>query len=283
MVAILAGSEAKLCASLLQPNETLVMTISLIADEQSKILLQESSDQEFHRCFQFQAPHVESDEVQNFKVEVRGETFLSTEERKVMIKPYSPMTFVQTDKPIYNPGHTGCSSEQDWTVGQYFIQWHHSAAFSFCSFRVKMTTPVEKVTMVMGLSPNLSVPVLLGRDCPVFHGLWTNAEKHERGRQDRRSSQHRMGLALNLVAHDKLQTSSDETCHRIESQGEVGSSQADEDRRQEERELLRRIFAESTPEESWPGFGMETNDGDIDRPHPHPVRQLQQFPFPKTL
>uniref|UniRef100_A0A8C7CYV3 Alpha-2-macroglobulin n=1 Tax=Oncorhynchus kisutch TaxID=8019 RepID=A0A8C7CYV3_ONCKI len=104
---IQAGSEAKLCASLLQPNETLVMTISLLVDEQSKILLQESSDREFHRCFQFQAPQVESDQVQNFKVEVRGETFLSTEERKVMIKPYSPMTFIQTDKPIYNPGQTG--------------------------------------------------------------------------------------------------------------------------------------------------------------------------------
>uniref|UniRef100_A0A4W5Q5B1 Alpha-macroglobulin-like TED domain-containing protein n=1 Tax=Hucho hucho TaxID=62062 RepID=A0A4W5Q5B1_9TELE len=94
---IQAGSEAKLCASLLHPNETLVMTISLIANEQIKILLQESSDQEFHRCFQFQAPHVESDKVQKFKVE----------ERKVMIKPYSPMTFIQTDKPIYNPGQTG--------------------------------------------------------------------------------------------------------------------------------------------------------------------------------
>uniref|UniRef100_A0A4W5JHJ8 Alpha-2-macroglobulin-like n=1 Tax=Hucho hucho TaxID=62062 RepID=A0A4W5JHJ8_9TELE len=103
---IQAGSEAKLCASLLQPTETLVMTISLIADEQSKIILQESSDQEFHRCFLFQAPHVKSVKVQYFKVEVRGETFLSTEERKVMIKPYSPMTFVQTDKPIYNPGQT---------------------------------------------------------------------------------------------------------------------------------------------------------------------------------
>uniref|UniRef100_A0A8C7KSQ2 Alpha-2-macroglobulin-like n=1 Tax=Oncorhynchus kisutch TaxID=8019 RepID=A0A8C7KSQ2_ONCKI len=103
---IQAGSEAKLCASLLQPNETLVMTISLIANEQIKILLQESSDQEFHRCFQFQAPHVESEEVQHFKVKVQGETFQSTEERMVMIKPYKPMTFVQTDKPIYNPGHT---------------------------------------------------------------------------------------------------------------------------------------------------------------------------------
>lgn len=51
---IQAGSEAKLCASLLQPNETLVMTISLIADGQNKRLLHETSDQEFHRCFQFQ-------------------------------------------------------------------------------------------------------------------------------------------------------------------------------------------------------------------------------------
>ncbi|KAM9492937.1 alpha-2-macroglobulin-like [Salvelinus alpinus] len=103
---IQAGSEAKLCASLLQPNETLVMTVSLMADGQNKRLLHQSSDQEFHRCFQFQAPHVKSDKVQNFKVEVRGETFLSTEERRVMIKPYSPMTFIQTDKPIYNPGQT---------------------------------------------------------------------------------------------------------------------------------------------------------------------------------
>uniref|UniRef100_A0A8C8CY50 Alpha-2-macroglobulin-like n=1 Tax=Oncorhynchus tshawytscha TaxID=74940 RepID=A0A8C8CY50_ONCTS len=114
---IQAGSEAKLCASLLQPNETLVMTISLIANEQNKILLQESSDQEFHRCFQFQAPHVESDEVQHFKVKVQGETFLSTEEKKVMIKPYSPMTFVQTDKPIYNPGQTGrFTQDQNRTI-----------------------------------------------------------------------------------------------------------------------------------------------------------------------
>uniref|UniRef100_A0A8C8CX71 Alpha-2-macroglobulin-like n=1 Tax=Oncorhynchus tshawytscha TaxID=74940 RepID=A0A8C8CX71_ONCTS len=113
---IQAGSEAKLCASLLQPNETLVMTISLIANEQNKILLQESSDQEFHRCFQFQAPHVESEEVQHFKVKVQGETFQSTEERMVMIKPYKPMTFVQTDKPIYNPGHTG-----NFTQSQYSI------------------------------------------------------------------------------------------------------------------------------------------------------------------
>ncbi|CAB1344318.1 unnamed protein product, partial [Coregonus sp. 'balchen'] len=71
---IQAGSEAKLCASLLQPNETLVMTISLMADGQNKILLHKSSDQEFHRCFQFQAPHVKR-QIANFKVEFRGARF----------------------------------------------------------------------------------------------------------------------------------------------------------------------------------------------------------------
>lgn len=64
----------------------------------------------------FQAPHVENDEVQNFKVKVQGETFLSTEERKVMIKPYKPMTFVQTDKPIYNPGQTGNFTQSQFTI-----------------------------------------------------------------------------------------------------------------------------------------------------------------------
>uniref|UniRef100_A0A6Q2X6G0 Alpha-2-macroglobulin bait region domain-containing protein n=1 Tax=Esox lucius TaxID=8010 RepID=A0A6Q2X6G0_ESOLU len=99
-----AGLEARFCASLLQPKETLVMTISLIGDEQNSTLLRESSDQEFHRCFQFQAPELQVEKILMFKVEVRGETFVSTEERKVKITPYSPITFVQTDKPIYNPG-----------------------------------------------------------------------------------------------------------------------------------------------------------------------------------
>uniref|UniRef100_A0A6Q2WZP8 Alpha-2-macroglobulin bait region domain-containing protein n=1 Tax=Esox lucius TaxID=8010 RepID=A0A6Q2WZP8_ESOLU len=103
ILVIPAGLEARFCASLLQPKETLVMTISLIDDEQNSTLLRESSDQEFHRCFQFQVSPTLLCPSQ-INVEVRGETFVSTEERKVKIKPYSPITFVQTDKPIYNPG-----------------------------------------------------------------------------------------------------------------------------------------------------------------------------------
>lgn len=54
-----------------------------------------------------QAPLVQNNVVQELEVEVQGDTFHSKELKKVMIKVYKPMTFVQTDKPIYLPGQTG--------------------------------------------------------------------------------------------------------------------------------------------------------------------------------
>ncbi|ROK23402.1 Alpha-2-macroglobulin [Anabarilius grahami] len=101
-----SGSEAKLCASLLKPNESLVMNIHLVHGNQSTLLLQEKAEEEFHRCFNFKAPPVKAESVQKMKVELQGETFKMTEERKVMFKPYHLLTFIQTDKPIYIPGQT---------------------------------------------------------------------------------------------------------------------------------------------------------------------------------
>ncbi|XP_043115320.1 alpha-2-macroglobulin-like [Puntigrus tetrazona] len=101
-----SGSEAKLCASLLNPNESLVMNIYLVHDDQSTLLLQEEAEEEFHRCFNFKAPLVEAESVQKMKVELQGESFKMTEERKVMFRSYHPLTFIQTDKPIYIPGQT---------------------------------------------------------------------------------------------------------------------------------------------------------------------------------
>ncbi|KAI7790049.1 alpha-2-macroglobulin-1 [Triplophysa rosa] len=103
---IQSGSEAKLCASLLKPNESLIMNVYVVNDLENTLLLQEKTDQEFHRCFNFQAPLVVGDSVQKIKVEVKGESFQMTEERKVMFRHYNPLTFIQTDKPIYNPGQT---------------------------------------------------------------------------------------------------------------------------------------------------------------------------------
>ncbi|XP_071061255.1 alpha-2-macroglobulin [Pseudochaenichthys georgianus] len=101
-----AGAETKFCASLLQPNETLVMTVTLMSEETNTTLIQETSSEDFHICTQFTTPSVEDYMVQEFQVEVRGDTFYSKEVRKVMIISYQPTTFIQTDKPIYLPGQT---------------------------------------------------------------------------------------------------------------------------------------------------------------------------------
>ncbi|CAN9511029.1 unnamed protein product [Ophioblennius macclurei] len=100
-----AGAETTFCASLMQPNETLTMTVTLMSEEENAILFTHTSNEDFHICHQFTVPQ-KHDEVQNFKVEVRGNTFYSNEVRRVLIRSYHPITFVQTDKPIYLPGQT---------------------------------------------------------------------------------------------------------------------------------------------------------------------------------
>ncbi|XP_073690843.1 alpha-2-macroglobulin-like [Garra rufa] len=102
-----SGSGAKLCASLLKPNESLTMTISLLDDKNMATeLVQQRSQIEFHQCFSFKAPQADAESVQKLQVVVKGRSFKMTEERKVMFRPYLPLTFIQTDKPIYNPGQT---------------------------------------------------------------------------------------------------------------------------------------------------------------------------------
>ncbi|XP_038548732.1 alpha-2-macroglobulin-like isoform X4 [Micropterus salmoides] len=101
-----AGAETKLCASLLQPNETLVMTVTLMPQEQNTTLFKKTSSKKFHTCTQFKVPLVQNQVVKKLEVKVQGDNFYSRKVRKVMIKVYQPMTFVQTDKPIYLPGQT---------------------------------------------------------------------------------------------------------------------------------------------------------------------------------
>ncbi|KAL1246514.1 hypothetical protein QQF64_034648 [Cirrhinus molitorella] len=102
-----SGSDAKLCASLLKPNESLTMTVSLLDDKNATTqLVQQRSRMEFHQCFSFKAPQADAELVQKLQVVVKGRSFKMTEERKVMFRPYLPLTFIQTDKPIYNPGQT---------------------------------------------------------------------------------------------------------------------------------------------------------------------------------
>ncbi|XP_062377748.1 alpha-2-macroglobulin-like isoform X1 [Sardina pilchardus] len=100
-------SEAKLCASLLSPNETLLMSMYLANGDEKKLLHQEASDKDFHRCYQFQVPLVKEDSVQKIIVEVKGQTSHWTLESRLKFKPIPrPVAFIQTDKPIYSPGQT---------------------------------------------------------------------------------------------------------------------------------------------------------------------------------
>ncbi|XP_040901702.1 alpha-2-macroglobulin-like [Toxotes jaculatrix] len=101
-----AGAETKFCASLMQPNENLLMTVTLISQEGNTTLFQKASSEAFHTCVAFQVPIVQHEEVQRFQVEVQGDTFYSKDVRKVKIQFHPLMTFIQTDKPIYLPGQT---------------------------------------------------------------------------------------------------------------------------------------------------------------------------------
>ncbi|XP_054901641.1 alpha-2-macroglobulin-like [Poeciliopsis prolifica] len=102
-----SGAETKFCASLLQPTESLLMTVTLVSQHSNVTLLEKTSSTEFNECFQFQVPTVKIGNVQKFEVQVRGDTFSSKKARKVKIKAYkSSRIFIQTDKPIYLPGQT---------------------------------------------------------------------------------------------------------------------------------------------------------------------------------
>uniref|UniRef100_A0A669BT47 Uncharacterized protein n=1 Tax=Oreochromis niloticus TaxID=8128 RepID=A0A669BT47_ORENI len=77
-------TEAKFCATLRQPSGTLVMTVTLMSREKNTTLFTHTSNEAFQTCVQFKAPLVQK-EVQDFQVEVRGDTFYSKQVRKVMI------------------------------------------------------------------------------------------------------------------------------------------------------------------------------------------------------
>ncbi|XP_053177575.1 alpha-2-macroglobulin-like [Scomber japonicus] len=101
-----AGAETRFCVSLLQSTETVDMTVTLMSNVENTTLLKQSTDKDLHQCISFTSPTVQDTEVQTLEVEVRSNRYHSREVRKVMFKAYRPMTFIQTDKPIYLPGQT---------------------------------------------------------------------------------------------------------------------------------------------------------------------------------
>ncbi|KAM9733713.1 alpha-2-macroglobulin-like [Menidia menidia] len=101
-----AGGENKFCACLFEPDESLVMTVTLSSLWGNITLLERTSSKEFQECTQFQVPSMEIENMGRFEVKVQGSKFFSRESRGVMLRDNRPKSFVQTDKPIYLPGQT---------------------------------------------------------------------------------------------------------------------------------------------------------------------------------
>uniref|UniRef100_A0A8C1NNI5 Uncharacterized protein n=1 Tax=Cyprinus carpio TaxID=7962 RepID=A0A8C1NNI5_CYPCA len=146
-----SGSEAKLCASLLKPNESLVMNIYLVHGDQSTLLLQEKAEEEFHSCFNFQTPLVEAESVQTMKVELQGKNFKMTEERKVVFRRFNPLTFIQTDKPIYIPGQT--VNFRVVTMDKYFVPFDQKDSQNN---RIGQWTNISSTRWILQLSHELN-------------------------------------------------------------------------------------------------------------------------------
>ncbi|XP_053728850.1 alpha-2-macroglobulin-like [Synchiropus splendidus] len=101
-----AGATNRFCINLMQPNETLQMRVTLQSHEKNTTLFLDTTDIDYQKCVDFKAPVVADEAVKMLETVVQGKTFYSREVRKVKIKSYKPVTFIQTDKPLYLPGQT---------------------------------------------------------------------------------------------------------------------------------------------------------------------------------
>ncbi|XP_039619902.1 alpha-2-macroglobulin-like protein 1 [Polypterus senegalus] len=100
------GTVEKVCAHLLQPNETISFTIDLLMERENLTLLEEKiKEKDFYKCIEFQVP-MSNEFVGHIKVRLSGKSFEVENKKKVLITPIQSMTFIQTDKPIYKPGQT---------------------------------------------------------------------------------------------------------------------------------------------------------------------------------
>ncbi|XP_051788068.1 alpha-2-macroglobulin-like protein 1 isoform X4 [Erpetoichthys calabaricus] len=100
------GTMEKICAHLLQPNETISFTIHLLMEREYLTLLEEKiKEKDFYKCIEFRVP-MSNEFVGHIEVRLRGNSFEIKNKKKVLITPIQSMTFIQTDKPIYKPGQT---------------------------------------------------------------------------------------------------------------------------------------------------------------------------------
>ncbi|KAJ8280611.1 hypothetical protein GJAV_G00056880 [Gymnothorax javanicus] len=101
-----SGTTETLCAQLHQPKEPVTFTIVLEMKNANTTLLEEKVTEDFYRCIPFKVPVVSKERVGSVHVAVQGEKEDLHKISKILIRPRSFITLVQTDKPVYKPGQT---------------------------------------------------------------------------------------------------------------------------------------------------------------------------------
>uniref|UniRef100_A0A665VQL3 Alpha-2-macroglobulin bait region domain-containing protein n=1 Tax=Echeneis naucrates TaxID=173247 RepID=A0A665VQL3_ECHNA len=101
------GKQETLCAQIHGPTEPVSLVVSMEVNSASTVLLNESVQQDFYSCINFQVPLLRGNVVANIDVTVQGESAVMSKKTKVVIEPPAFIHIIQTDKPIYKPGQTG--------------------------------------------------------------------------------------------------------------------------------------------------------------------------------
>ncbi|XP_035289157.1 alpha-2-macroglobulin-like [Anguilla anguilla] len=100
------GSTETICAHIVLRKGPLSFMLTLEIGASSTTLLEELVTAEFHRCVKFQVPPVNTETVATIQASIKGEETSLSKKTKILIKPSSSLTIIQTDKPIYKPGQT---------------------------------------------------------------------------------------------------------------------------------------------------------------------------------
>ncbi|KAJ8267033.1 hypothetical protein GJAV_G00137540, partial [Gymnothorax javanicus] len=100
------GSTETVCAHVLPHGGPLSFKLTLEIETKNTTLLEQIVTKDFHNCLQVQIPPVLSESVATIHASVKGESTSLSQRTKILIKPSSSLTIIQTDKPIYKPGQT---------------------------------------------------------------------------------------------------------------------------------------------------------------------------------
>ncbi|XP_062335112.1 alpha-2-macroglobulin-like protein 1 [Osmerus eperlanus] len=103
---VVGGSMESLCAHIHNPSEPLSLRVILqLVQGQPAMLLEKTGiNNDFYSCISFRVPLVVLDTVATLSVSVTGGVESMLKDTKILIRPASLITLVQTDKPIYKPG-----------------------------------------------------------------------------------------------------------------------------------------------------------------------------------